>query len=325
MNNFKKFPSIDQFRNAINTVKKQSKANDFYELPVIEFNGEVKIHGTNAGIGYNPLTKDIWAQSRNNIITPESDNAGFASWLHDNQKEIKSSLELECSVQGITDNVYVFGEWCGGNIQKGVGISGLDKMFIMFNVFVNNEWLSSKSRIPKGIQAMVKSAYCSYVFGEYKISIDFNKPEYSTDILSKLTEQVENECPVAKHFGISNGVGEGIVWKALYQDSILMFKVKGKKHSVSKVKTLSPVDIEKLNSIDEFVEYSVTENRLTQGINELGFGDELTKNSTGDFVRWIANDIIKEESDVLDGNGLAWKDVGSRVSKKASKWFLDQL
>ena len=41
-------------------------------------------------------------------------------------------------------------------------------------------------------------------------------------------------------------------------------KVKGEKHSSSKVKKLASVDVEKLNSIKDFVDYAVTESRLEQ-------------------------------------------------------------
>ena len=45
--------------------------------------------------------------------------------------------------------------------------------------------------------------------------------------------------------------------------------MKGTKHSVSKVKTLAPVNVEKLNSIQEFVDYSVTRVRFEQGLSEV--------------------------------------------------------
>ena len=40
-----------------------------------------------------------------------------------------------CSeIDGIKFNDYcaIYGEWCGGNIQKGVAINGLNKMFVIF-------------------------------------------------------------------------------------------------------------------------------------------------------------------------------------------------
>ena len=48
----------------------------------------------------------------------------------------------------------------------------------------------------------------------------------------EITEAVENECPVGKHFGVS-GVGEGVVWTCVsegWNDSGTWFKVKGEAH-----------------------------------------------------------------------------------------------
>jgi hypothetical protein len=42
-------------------------------------------------------------------------------------------------------------------------------------------------------------------------------------------------------------------------------KVKGAKHSSSKVKTLAKVDVVKLENAKAFVEYCFTESRLNQG------------------------------------------------------------
>ena len=63
----------------------------------------------------------------------------------------------------------------------------------------------------------------------------------------ELVEEVEKECPVSKQFNVS-GIGEGIVWTTEYKGETYRFKTKGEKHSVSKVKTVVPIDIEKINS-----------------------------------------------------------------------------
>ena len=45
----------------------------------------------------------------------------------------------------------------------------------------------------------------------------------------------------------------------------------------------------------------------------------------GDFLRWIMNDINKEEVDVLEGNKLTLKDIGRLATSKAKKWFINLL
>jgi hypothetical protein len=123
------------------------------------------------------------------------------------------------------------------------------------------------------------------------------------------------------------GVGEGIVWTFKEPSGTLRFKVKGEKHSSSKVKTLAAVDTEKLSSIDAFVELVVTDTRLNQGIEQVFTIEsvEPTKKETGVFVKWVTSDIIKEELDTLSDNGLEPKDVMGRCSKKAAQWYMAYL
>jgi hypothetical protein len=160
-------------------------------------------------------------------------------------------------------------------------------------------------------------------FPSYELEIDFERPEEATEKLQEITLEVEKECPVAKHFGVS-GIGEGVVWQSTEDfSSTFWFKVKGEKHSVTKVKKLASVDVEKLNSVREFVEATVTENRLEQGLSVMKErGLEISRKTTGDYLRWVVSDILEEETDLLTKNGLCAKDVGGEISKKARVfWF----
>jgi hypothetical protein len=142
--------------------------------------------------------------------------------------------------------------------------------------------------------------------------------------LVELTNQVEKECPVGKYFGIS-GIGEGIVWEV---EKYGRFKVKGMEHSSSKVKTLASVDIEKLESIADFVEYAVTENRLNQGIEQvftINNGAKPDIKKIRNFLTWITSDIAKEENETLKENNLIPEDVEKAVMAKAREWFIDYL
>lgn len=88
------------------------------------------------------------------------------------------------------------------------------------------------------------------------------------------------------------------------------------------MKTIAPVNVERIEKITEFVEYACTENRLNQGLDYLKEqGKELDPTSTGDFIKWVMNDILKEESDVLLENGLTWKNVQGMLAKKAQTFY----
>nr|WSW58484.1 RNA ligase family protein [Streptomyces sp. NBC_00998] len=79
-----------------------------------------KLDGTNAGIHVDEAGR-VAAQSRNRLITPENDNAGFARWVHENAADLAYILG-----PGLH-----FGEWWGRGIQRGYGLEG--KRFSLFN------------------------------------------------------------------------------------------------------------------------------------------------------------------------------------------------
>jgi len=337
------FPSIESFRHTIKHVNDCAQYKGLDEdgnaiidvlasAPTIEFTGTVKLHGTNAGIAWDGT--ELWAQSRKNVITPEKDNAGFAFFVRSNKSMFITMMKYIKQEYNIADGntIVVYGEWCGKGIQKGVAINALDKMFVVFKIKIAtpsyadaNYWLTYNSMdiigsVTQEHNYMYKSRmYFIDQFPTYKTTIDFNHPELVQDKLIDLTMAVEAECPVGKYFGVS-GVGEGIVWSA--GDRI--FKVKGEKHSVTKVKKLASVDIEKVNSINEFVEYAITDKRLEQAIQEVftSQGLEPSKKGISAFLSWVSKDVIKEEIDTLASNGLEPKEVNGAISKRAVKWFM---
>ena len=339
-----KFPSIEQYRTAIHQINHRARYNGDDEngdaiydtteglMPTLQYRGTVKLHGTNAGIVFiwNPLSfeYEMHAQSRTNIITPQKDNAGFAAFAYtSDSKELLTLIEKAFgSDAGYTPEVIrVYGEWCGGNIQKGVALNGLDKMFVIFAIKVDNVWINDEQLAT--IKLPEKRIYNILDYPSYTITIDFNNPEQSTNQLVELTNKVEAECPVGKAFG-NDGIGEGIVWRCItegWTQSRYWFKVKGEKHQSSKTKTLAPVDIERVNGIKELVSNLVTESRLEQGLDQLRMEKlELTRKNIGFFLKWIVSVIIKEELDTIMGNGFEPKDIQGQISKVARDWFFQK-
>jgi hypothetical protein len=335
-----KFPSIEQFRNVIQNVQHQARydgddkdGNPIYvdrELPTLNYRGSVKLHGSNGGIVFtwNPLTfnYDFHAQSRKNIITPEKDNAGFAAFVHTrNLEDILSKIMKAAGHLGYTPEVVrVYGEWCGGNIQKGVAINGLEKMFVIFAIRIDNMWFTDEQL--NQIKNEEENIYNILDYPTYEISIDFNNPQEAAKKMSDLVEEVEKECPVGKAFG-NSGVGEGIVFVCTderWLGSKYWFKAKGEKHQSSKTKEKVPVDIERVNSINELVDSFLTESRLYQGLEQLRMDNlDLSRKNVGTFLKWIYNDIVKEELDTIMGNGFEPKELSGTISNKARNWFFE--
>jgi hypothetical protein len=335
-----KFPSIDQFRNVIKAVQlrtryvgKDDTGESIYDpsipLPKLNFIGTVKLHGTNASIAYN-REDGLWTQSRENLIEVGKDNAGFAFYVESHRDRYIELFKMYFNQyldQGLT--VVMYGEWVGKGIQKGVGISEIEKSFFLFAVKIAkpqdeefvNYWVDNIC----GVSDEFIRFYNIFNYPTYEVEIDFNSPQLIQNKLIELTEEVEKECPVAKIFGIS-GIGEGLVFTCKYKDEIYRFKSKGEKHSVSKVKKLNSVDVEKLKSIDEFVDYAVTENRFEQAIQNVFPNKEgIDVKNLGDVIRWIVQDILKEELDTLAGNNLEPKDVNSKIAQKTREMFFRRM
>ena len=330
------YPKIGQFRQIVSTINRMinfvgvdENGDAIYDAskkkPVLTARGSVKLHGTNAGVSYNE-TSGLWNQSRENIINIDNDNFGF-SFFVDSRKEIFLSLVQDVIARfNIDTNIYtisIYGEGAGKGIQKGVAISELDKAFYIFGVKIsklgddsfNSYWLDSSN-----IRANDHRIFNINDFETYEVEIDFNMPELIQNKLIEITDAVEKECPVAKHFGVS-GVGEGVVWSIEYKDIVYRFKVKGDKHSSSKVKKTASVDTEKLNSINEFVDYAMTENRFEQALQKVFGEGELDVKRIGDLMRWLVNDITTEEMDTLIDNNLEPKDVNKYVTNRARNMF----
>lgn len=334
----KKFTDIGQFREVIRAVKtnhdykgKDDNGDAIYchdsDYPILTFKGTVKLHGTNAGIVLY-ADNTVKYQSRERELSLERDNNGFMLAMLNKQQSINSFItklfnDLEC-----TRYIAIYGEWCGKGIQSGVAISQLPKMFVIFGLKIddiyydidNYHWMHDveKEMNDNGIYIITQ-------FKHYEMDIDFNKPEMVQNRLGELTLEVEKQCPVGKYFGVE-GVGEGIVWRYINNDKYYIFKVKGEKHQSSKVKTLAPVDIEEIENINKFIEYAVTENRLKQGIDKMvELGHPLETKSTGEYLRWIFNDIIKEENDTIIKNNINIKKIGSAISNKARVYWLNYL
>lgn len=342
-----KFPEIGAYRNIVQGLKlryqfvgKDENDDPIYdetrELPTITFKGTVKLHGTNAGIGFQG--DDMWFQSRTNIISPEKDNAGFATFFSGAEKieylkTLGATLKEKHDIPAEKPMV-IFGEWCGGSIQKGVALNELDKRFVIFAIRVISESRNDDGNytddnwLPiEGISNSELAIYNISDFKQYELTINLNDPGSVIDKIEELVKEVEDECPFGKAFGVS-GRGEGIVWVMFEEDGTRqVFKTKGEKHRQVKQKKAATVDVKKMNSINEFVDYALTEVRLNQAIEQVFTSNSETpsKKGTGVFLKWIVNDIVKEEIDTLSENGLCAKDINGALSKKAREWFFKYL
>jgi hypothetical protein len=357
---FVKFPSINQFRNTVKWAQSYSKYHNI-DLPTVEVIGTVKLHGTNGSLIRTIAPGPISACSREREITPHDDNAGFAQWAANNDGPLNQLFDRiggSVSAHYPADTyIQIAGEWCGGNIQKGVGLNQLPKMFVVFAIRIveidearmdgededqsgphyKNVWFTRPLVEAFASPFISEDFHHIYEFPTWNVAIDFARPDIAQNKFVELTLDVENRCPVSAQLlgdkAVDPLIGEGIVWTpagppgAIFVDyGGLAFKTKGEKHSSSKVKTIAAVDTEKLESVEQFVEYACTESRLAQGIDKLReSGIDLDIKNIGAYIKWVNQDIAKEETDTLEASGLVMKDIGSRVSNKARQYFINTI
>lgn len=316
-----KWNDIPSFREVVTRIQRRM---DFHGLkaPTIRFQGRVKLHGTNAGIRILEDFK-LQPQSRERLLTIQSDNAGFAAFVAMNEQDIRELFRYVLNLE-VGDTVY--GEWIGPGIQKGVALSQLPaKQFVIFGMRKPDE---SNHPVPMFVNAGQIFHIDSAPIEE--ITIDFSVPSAAVPTLEKLTDQYETECPWGKKFGIS-GIGEGLVWTPVETDFApigeLMFKTKGDKHGNPATNEKAKISwtTEQINSVNECVDLVLPGWRLQQGLQHV---PELSKKHTGTYLAWINADVLKEELDRLkaciEGTEMDMKFILNRVSVAARRFYLEE-
>lgn len=340
-----RMPDISQFRQVIRAVQLQARyegldvdGEPIYNndrLPVLTAHGTVKIHGTNAGVSYHK--GDLYCQSKKSVISIEKDNAGFAFFVEQRKQlfnllfdVVKERYKIDSDQNIIT----IMGEFAGKGIQGGVAVSQLDKKFYIFGIKISpldeeipSYWVIDHDIFPY-LTINFHDIYSTNQFKTFEIDIDFNEPLFSQNEMVDMVAEVEAECPVGKHFGVS-GIGEGIVFTFNFKGGHHVFKMKGEKHAgKSKVKTAKKVDDVELQKIIDLVAQVTPVWRLEQMFNETfdtlngGKGDVK---GTGDFLRAVHKDIMKEEFDLIAESGFEPKQLNGRISKEAREWFMKRL
>lgn len=353
------FGSIEKFEVVLKNIKHTASYKGLDEngkviydrlpdLPKVEAIGTEKIHGTNASICVT--ADDFWVQKKTDIITPTNDNAGCAFFAMQNKDawiRLANQLAYEYNIDLTKNIITIFYEWCGGNIQDNSCVSKLDKRSIIFQYFKvaplegneteKNIWLETRARLHKKpdcafewIESPENNIFNIRNFPFYRFEIDFANPNKSiNEMVDIVLNKIEPNSPVGRSFGIDGNVGEGIVVTFEYKGEIFRFKVKGEKHSKSKVKTLQPIDDSKDKAKMECANKVTPAWRLEQAMQNL-FGiayenKEPTSKDISDFIKEVTKDIVKEELDTIASFGLELKSIHAYVSKICVQWFKEEL
>lgn len=321
---FVSFPKIGCFRNAYAEVKYHYMHGAHGVLPKLRYFGSIKIHGRNSAIVKHIETNQFTYQSRNRIINKGDDDAGFYSFIDSKEYQLLFDMIEKINDKKAEKHIVIYGEYAGEDIQPKVAVSKLPKMFLIFAVRFDEEWLDLRKY--SSLHNMDEKIYNIMQFSTYYIPIDFQEPSKALDEIAAFTDQVNDECPVAKLLGVS-GIGEGLVWTCIDNSSSrFWFKTKGKDHENgggNKVKSVKiSVDPEKVNNSIAFAETYVNEPRLTQGLEYLKENNyEVAINHVGIFIKWVLDDILKEEHDVIKVSSLDEKMLKKAISNRSVVWF----
>jgi len=324
------YPSIGAFH----AVCKQ--AEKYPPSKPLRFQGTVKTHGTHGDILFGD---EIQSQSRKRILSEQSDNYKFCTWInslstnvrHKFMSDIRSRLPTDCTTQ----DVIVAGEWCGKGVQHGVGISEFSRFWVFYDVFYLGED-GHRKFIPidafQGVNNHDAGIWNVLDFQSFDITIDFSDPDEIKEIiipqLERITAQVEKACPVAHRLSNHHGgsaeanpklTGEGIVWKCVtpgYYTYDWWFKVKGEEHKVNKEGVV--MSREKVHSINQFIHKTATVARFEQGVSELSGGSG--KFDFNKLCSWVWNDILKENSDLMAESRIENRDVAGKIRKRVIQW-----
>lgn len=302
-----------------------------HERPVVDFEGTVKLHGTNAGIrllgiGIRPI-----AVARTRVATVMNDNHGFAMFLEGIPQDIFDEIYIDNNGLNQNTAITIFGEWCGGNIQGGVALSGCPKHFVAFAATCDDMTAEAGYRyIDYNIFTKEMNGHGLHDIREidtFEITIDFRLGNQD-EVVAQLTqwvEEVEACCPWAKEkFGVE-GIGEGIVFhrKDDPTNNYWIFKIKGDKHSKGGDRAkgkIVEIDLVKVENVSECVDVILTEARMIQMMFDNNF--TYDPRNIGPFLKAVCVDCVKEQIDVVVENGLQWDDVAKVVQTRARNWFL---
>lgn len=342
---FLKFPSIESFdRVMAHKAWKAENAADRHQ-PEFILRPKVKLHGVNLGIGVGP--EGGWIQSRKTVLSAQDD-------LDNAHKSLSAVMErlLAARAEEVAHGhrILVFGEWAGAGIQKKDAVTAIGrKAFFPFLVAVTPPDYAETDDVRADRRAV--SAYTApeqirrligfeddmvIVLPWAGPAVRFSSDDLDAtgrvlDAVNASAEAVGEQDPFIKAmFGVE-GPGEGLVFVpdtatgavSLEDYSNLTFKAKAERHRVKASAKAATVRAEIPANALAFADAFATENRMEQMLSEK-LGGEADKRRTGEFVKAVVSDVMKESVPERAALGVDDKVISGLISKRASAWFVER-
>lgn len=296
-------------------------------VSTVRYRGKVKIHGMNTAIGVTP--DRLWTQSRERVITPGDDLAGFAAWV--------KSIDAKIPRLG---TYALFGEWCGPGIMRGTAINQIQsKVFAVFAASGIKDGQPTDEFMvePTDLAALVEGMPNTYVLPWDGDAFDIDVLADGSEIAPILERvnarvaEVEAEDPWVKATFGATGIGEGLVYFPRARHSgrehfkNLAFKAKGDAHKTVAHAKPAQVDPEVAAGATSFAGLVLTEARLEQGARVAAGGAlSCEKRLLGPFLAWVIKDVQKECEAELEASKLTWKQVQKALTEHARSWYTEK-
>lgn len=312
---FTAYSSIDHLKGKITKLRRQYGK----DLPVVQAVATEKVHGSNAGVGYNKKN-GMFVQSRSQILTPkENDNVACALYAFDKEETWTGLIEKIAELNKIDldkNTIIVYYEWAGLGINKHTCIDGMKEKiaFIFRNCkVVPNDEDADQYWIPTcDLSSVENGIYNITNFKTWEMDLDLSNPTQIREDLSELLSEFEKNSPIGKRFGFDTNILEGFVVEFKMGEDLHKFKFKGDEH-VAKKKTVKENPYTDEDMAELFaLSHKVTPSwRLEQATTECG--NEMK--DLGNVIRWVVNDIKKEEmSEIEHLNDVMMKGLWRQVS-----------
>ncbi|KAJ7486727.1 hypothetical protein FB451DRAFT_967343, partial [Mycena latifolia] len=300
------------------------------------FFGTVKLHGTNATLVFRPGDKgNPQIQARTWVIeSAAKDNMGTFTLL--SAAPLASLVDQILAVRGQGsefEEIYVCGEVAGKGIQKGVAIAAMERFFAIFNIRIDGRWVDMRQY--KSCNLPEYRIYNVAQYRTFEVDIDFRASTAAVyERMKAYTAEVCDACPFGAAFDAAGarvtGGGEGIVWTMVrtpfmdegsdraFDDTLLVnFKTKGKLFESTFQAPKPSTPASGAAAAAQFAEYALGERRFEQGVEYLE-GEQARAGApvggydvrlTGAFIKWVADDAIKEEREEMERLGAPERDA----------------
>jgi hypothetical protein len=316
MSKFIEWPHIPNLASLCRS-RTEAKDEETEKSGPICYRAKIKLHGRNCAISVNQ-DGTVSAQTHHHKLALKDPDGhvmrGYVTELFEQPGVEPYFARLPHAAQKLTgkqwQQVLVFGEWAGKDVQKFVAISHAERFFAVFAlVFVDALGQTVLWTDPLSILCVLdycpgrpKNVHVLPWFQELAWTVDFSDANMLAELcqtLGALVADIDRRDPwAAEVFGL-DGPGEGLVFYPEHCDMACFtkfaFKVKGETH-------MGPNQIAKKHGLaaperPEVIDVLLVASRLEQAITDLSEQRNfapLTKADTPNVIRWVLNDIERE-------------------------------